>query len=305
MLLRFFSIPISPLAHAAKRFLPGARIMALAALTLLPAACQSVPGTGRSQLNVMSIGTEMNLGRQGYKEAMRESRVVTSGEEAEMVQRIGRRIASAAQKLYPESIASRCRWEFNLINDKEMVNAWAMPGGGCAVYTGILPIAESENGLAIILGHEVAHVIARHGGERMSHSVLLTVGMIGAEVKMRDQKPKDRALMMAAIGGVATLGVMLPFSRSHESEADELGLYLAAAAGYDPREAIPVWERMAEAGGGGGIEFFSTHPHPSTRIDDFEKIMPKALDIFHQSQNSDARTHSDSDGTRRRRTRNR
>ncbi|MBT3340085.1 MAG: M48 family metallopeptidase [Planctomycetes bacterium] len=292
MLLRFFSIP-------------SVRIFILVALTLAPAACQTVPGTGRSQLNVMSIGTEMSLGSQGYTEAMRETRVITSGADAEMVQRIGQRIATAAEKLYPESIASRCRWQFNLIDDDKMVNAWAMPGGGCAVYTGIMPIAETENGLAIILGHEVAHVIARHGGERMSHNTVLTIGMIGAQIKMRDMNHRDRTLMMAAIGGFATVGVMLPFSRSHESEADELGLYLAAAAGYDPREAIPVWERMAKEGGGRGLEFFSTHPHPSTRIDQFKELMPKALDYFHQSQSPNSRVHSDSNDNGKRRTRNR
>ena len=212
------------------------------ALILLP-ACQLVPGTGRSQFNFIPFSQEMALGSEAYSETLANEKIITSGPDAAMVHRIGQRVAQVAIELYPEN-ASKFDWEFALIDSPDMVNAWAMPGGKCAVYTGLLPVTQDENSLAIVMGHEVAHAIARHGGERMSQQILFSGAMLGASYKLRDETPEKRAKILGLMGAGATVGVMLPFSRAHESEADEIGLTLAASSGYDPRAAIPLWRRM-------------------------------------------------------------
>jgi len=238
-----------------------------------------VEGTGRRQANFFSIDSEMSMGAEAYDQMLAEERVITSGSDAEMVSRIGNRVAQAAIELYPK-YASLFDWEFKLIDSPDMVNAWALPGGKCAVYTGLLPITGDENSLAIVMGHEVAHAIARHGGERMTHGSLLSVAMAGTAIALSKQPPEKRDRMMGALGVGSQLGVMLPFSRHHESEADEIGLMLAAAAGYDPRAAIGLWERMASAGGAGPPEWLSTHPAEQTRIKRLRKLMPEAMELY-------------------------
>ena len=250
--------------------------------TLLLASCQTVEGTGRSQLNFMSMKNEMRVGLQAYREALKEAEVDAESENAEMVQRVGARVADAARKLYPK-MAKKFRWEFTLIQDDNMVNAWALPGGKCAVYTGLLPITQDEEGLAVVLGHEVAHAIARHGGERMSQSIALMGALVTTDIlwDAKDEEKKQNTMALLGIGGaVGTLA----FSRAHESEADELGLYLSATAGYDPRASIGLWERMAENSSGRPPEFLSTHPSERTRIKRLKKLMPKALAMYETNQ---------------------
>jgi predicted Zn-dependent protease len=265
------------------RRLPAALFLAAGLLAAL-AACSAVPGTGRNQLLLLSSSQEMNLGAEAYEQMLAEEAILTRGDDAEMVSRIGARIAVAAEELYPDSLAKDFAWEFKLIDDPDMVNAWALPGGKCAVYTGLLPVTGDEDSLAVVMGHEVAHAIARHGGERMSHSVVLQGALVGAAISTRKMDREERTAVMAALGIGSQVGVMLPFSRAHESEADELGLYLAAYAGYDPRASIGLWERMGASGGARPPEWLSTHPSEQTRIKRLRGHMPKALEYYEQSQ---------------------
>ncbi len=243
-------------------------------------ACTTVPGTGRKQLNFMNSGQEMRMGAQAYREMLADERVVTSGPDAEMVRRIGERIAQSAIQLLPESDAKRFRWEFKLIDSPETVNAWALPGGKTAVYTGLLPVTQDEDSLAVVMGHEVAHALAHHGAERMSTGLIVEFGMLGASLSMKDMEPEQRNNIMLALGVGANVGVMLPFSRDHESEADEIGLMLAANAGYNPQAAIGLWQRMEALGGEAPPEFLSTHPSPGTRIQRLQALMPRAMELY-------------------------
>ncbi|MDA1260264.1 MAG: M48 family metallopeptidase [Planctomycetota bacterium] len=250
------------------------------AITLL--ACSTTP-TGRSQLNFMSAAQEMRLGADAYGEMLADEKLITSGPQYQMVQRIGKRIAQSAKDLYPDSDAKDFLWEFSLIDDPQMVNAWALPGGKCAVYTGLLPITQDEDSLAAVMGHEVAHAILHHGAERMSHSMVLQGALIGASFSMRKMDADERGGIMAALGVGTTVGIMLPFSRSHESEADEIGLYMAANAGYDPQAAVGLWQRMGALGGEKPPEWLSTHPSEETRIGRLNDAMPEALELYQKA----------------------
>lgn len=231
--------------------------------------CSSAPETGRSQFITMSTSQEMKLGQEAFAEILKEEKTITSGAKYEMVQRVGEKVALAANRLYPESVHDY-QWKFALIKDDEMVNAWALPGGKCGVYTGILPVTKNEDGLAIVMAHEVAHVIARHGAERSSQTM---AAAIIAGVAMNEMNSTDRAIVLGAYG----LGVALPFSRTQETEADQIGLYIAADAGFDPRQAIPLWKRMGKEGKKAPAEFMSTHPSSESRIVNIRGWMPKAM----------------------------
>ncbi|KAA3608741.1 MAG: M48 family peptidase [Planctomycetota bacterium] len=241
-------------------------------------ACQTVPGTGRRQLNAFSTGQAIQMGEEAYPELLKGAKIVTSGPEYEMVQRVGQRISRSANRLYPDP-SRQFDWEFKLVDDPKMVNAWALPGGKCAVYTGLLPVTQDEDSLAAVMGHEAAHAIASHGTERMTTSIGLQGGLAVVSGILTGQvdDPGKRDLILGALGAGATVGVALPFSRANESEADELGLYIAANAGYDPEAAIGLWERMGKASGGQGPpEWLSTHPSETTRIQRLQEAMPKA-----------------------------
>lgn len=261
-----------------------------AALLLLASlvACSTTP-TGRSQLNFMSSAQEMRLGADAYDEMLADAKLITSGPQYQMVQRIGKRIAQSAKDLYPDTDAKNFLWEFSLIDDPGMVNAWALPGGKCAVYTGLLPITQDEESLAAVMGHEVAHAILSHGAERMTHNMVLQGGLVAASFSMRKLDAEQRGGIMAALGLGATVGVMLPFSRSHESEADEYGIRMAANAGYDPRAAVGLWQRMGALGGERPPEWLSTHPSEETRIERLEAAMPEALELYRKATNRSGR----------------
>ena len=206
-----------------------------------------------------------------YEQFITENNVVTGTPEADMVARVGARIADAAHKwLSAEGYAHYLddyQWEYNLIQD-DTVNAWCMPGGKIVFYTGILPVTQTEAGLAVVMGHEVSHALLNHGQQRMSAGLLQQLGAVGLSVGMgvAGLSQETQALAMTAYGVGTELGGTLPFSRAHESEADHYGLILMAIAGYDPEEAAPFWERMAALGGGGTPQFLSTHPSDTTRI---------------------------------------
>ncbi|HEU5323183.1 MAG TPA: M48 family metallopeptidase [Methylomirabilota bacterium] len=244
-----------------------ALVIALAALT----ACQTVPVTGRSQLVLLPEGAELQMGLDSYQQILKKSRVSTDPALTEQVTRVGRRIAEATGR-------QDYQWEFKVIEDKQ-ANAFCLPGGKVAVYTGILPITRDDAGLAAVLGHEVAHAVARHGGERLSQQMAaegLTLATTQALLGGRD--PRVGQLVGAALGAGVSVGVLLPFSRAQESEADHLGLIYMAKAGYHPRAARDLWVRMGEASRDRQqIEFLSTHPLPATRISQIDAWIPEAL----------------------------
>ncbi len=238
------------------------------------AGCATNPYTNRSQFLLIPESQEVHMGNQAYAQAINDPKVAISKNPAEVepVTRVAERIIAAAKQSKYAKRAESFQWEVTVIKNDKTKNAWALPGGKIAVYTGIFPEAKNENGLAAIMGHEVVHALARHGAERVSQHTAANLGMQIAAVAL-DMKPIAQTLATQALG----IGVLLPFSRGHESEADYIGLLLAAEAGYDPREAVLLWERMAESSKGGPPEFLSTHPAHDTRIQDLQKWMPEAM----------------------------
>jgi metalloendopeptidase OMA1, mitochondrial len=238
-------------------------------------ACETVPYTGRSQLQFMSPQQESELGVQAYQQTLAKATLSSYTPANEMVTRVGSRIAAVTG--HPEY-----KWEYRLIQDDKQVNAFALPGGKVAVYTGILPITHDENGLAAVLGHEIGHVIARHGGERVSQQMLVNVGLETTMAALSSGNPATVQAVASLLGAGATVGVLLPWSRAQESEADHLGLILMAKAGYDPHASRDLWVRMAAASKGSGKppEFLSTHPSDPTRIQQIEVWMPEAMQYY-------------------------
>ncbi len=243
--------------------------------------CATNPYTNRSQFLLIPESQEIHMGNQAYAQTLNDPEVVISNnpEEVEPVQRVAERIIAAAKRSKYAERAKSFQWEVTVIKDDKTKNAWALPGGKIGFYTGIFPEAKNENGLAAIMGHEVVHALARHGAERISQHSVANVGMQIATVAL-DLKPVTQVLAMQALG----VGVLLPFGRSHESEADYIGLLLAADAGYDPREAVLLWERMAESSKDSPPEFLSTHPAHETRIDNLRKWMPEAMTRYERAE---------------------
>jgi predicted Zn-dependent protease len=232
----------------------------------------TVPLTGRSQLVDITREQEMSLGLQSYQEILSQSQVIQQGEAVDMTRTIGQKLANATNDVDPGF-----NWEFNVIQS-EQANAFALPGGKTAVYTGLFPVAENANGLAVVMGHEIAHAIARHGAERMAYQKLVQIGSMAASVALGDMDYQTQRAVMGALGVGAQYGVLLPFSRDHESEADYMGLLFVARACFDPTEAPKLWERMGQMSQGNQpAEFMSTHPSHETRIKQFEEWMPEAL----------------------------
>lgn len=239
-------------------------------------SCVVLPDTGQKKFIVTSTAQEMQMGEEGYKEVISKSKLANKSPNYAVLQRVGSRIAKATGN-------TEFKWEYNLIESKEL-NAWCMPGGKIAVYTAILPYMKTEAGMAAVLGHEVAHATLRHAGQAMTQQYGTQLGVqLLAGTLFGNSPYHDFAL--AAMGAGATVGITLPHSREHETEADEVGLRYMAEAGYDPREALAFWERFAAATAGGAPpEFLSTHPGGQTRIDDLKRNMKAALKIYKQSK---------------------
>lgn len=257
--------------------------LALLALAVLLAACATVPLTGRRQLSLIP-GSQMNaMSFQQYDQVLAESRLSTNAHDTAMIKRVGQRISKAVEQyLTQNGQAGRLEgyaWDFNLI-ESDQVNAWCMPGGKVAFYTGILPLCRDETGVAVVMGHEIAHAIAQHGGERMSQGLMLQMGGMALSQAIKDKPQKTQALYMQAFAIGSQFGAMLPFSRKHESEADHMGLIFMAMAGYDPAQAPIFWERMAAAGGQKPPEFMSTHPADETRVRQLLEWMPEAMKYY-------------------------
>ena len=259
----------------------------LAAFVLQSAGCATNPYTKRWQLLMIPQSYEANLGAQAYQDVLSDPNVKISQNPTEVtpVQRIAARIIEAAKRSKYAEAANEFKWEVSVIKDDGTKNAFALPGGKIAVYTGIFPVADNESGLAAIVGHEVVHALARHGSERMSQGMLAQIGLVGASIAMQTQgfSPVTSQAAMSALGVGTQVGVLLPFSRAHESEADYIGLLLAADAGYDPQEAVRVWQRMQQSAGGQPHEFLSTHPGHETRIKRLTEHMPEALALYDQA----------------------
>lgn len=241
--------------------------VAACAATLMLAACTTAPVTGRSQFILISPERSTALGVEAYQQIKDQMAAVTGTDEADMVSRAGQRIAAVVEG------ADGFEWEFTLFKD-DTPNAFALPGGKVGVNTGLFQVAKSEAQLAAVMGHEIAHVMAQHSAERMSRDMVTQLGLVilGASV--------DNPQMVDLAANAATLGVSLPFGRSQEAEADRIGIIYMAKAGYDPREAITLWQNFAAVGGERPPEFLSTHPSPENRIERLERYMPEALAIY-------------------------
>lgn len=250
---------------------------------LFMSACSRVPITGRSQLNLIPESTMNQMAVSQYRSFLSENKVVSKSgnKNAEMVQRVGSRIAQAVTTYFTNhNMADRIKnykWQFNLVQSDE-ANAWCMPGGKVVVYTGLLPITKNETALAVVLGHEIAHAVARHGNERMSQQ-LIAQGIQVAGATALSKNPTTQNIFLQAFGVGGTLGLNA-FSRRDELEADELGLIFMAMAGYDPREALPFWKRMAQMNKGNVPVFLSDHPSDAKRINQIKRLLPTAMKYY-------------------------
>ena len=259
--------------------------IALLSVIIFLTACSTVPFTGRSQLSLVDDATLQQEATLSYQQFLKDpkTKVVTSGADAAMVQRVGSRISSAINKYFKDNGYGdkyNYNWEFRLIQDPS-INAWCMPGGKVAVFTGLLPVTKTEGALAAVIGHEIAHAIAHHSAERVSQMLLAQAGGAAVGAATANKSETTQAIMnqIYGVGGQLTL---LKYSRNQESEADRLGLIFMAMAGYNPNEAISFWERMSQAKQGGGAppEFLSTHPSDASRINNIKKLIPEAMKYY-------------------------
>lgn len=253
----------------------------------LASSCSKVPMTGRKQLHLLPESDLMAMSLTSYNQFLSTNKVVNSGAEQTMVKRVGAKIASSVES-YLKSHRQSARvadfnWEFNLVDDPT-VNAWCMPGGKVVFYTGILPVCKDEQGLAVVMGHEIAHAIARHGNERMSQGLAIQFVGVAGNVALSQKSDTVQQIFNVAYGLGSQLGLVLPYSRLHESEADEMGLMFMAMAGYNPEVAPEFWNRMSASGGARPPEFLSTHPDPSKRAAKLKEYMPKAKEYYEKSK---------------------
>jgi predicted Zn-dependent protease len=246
-------------------------------LLLFLVACAKAPITNRTQFIILPQAFEMQLGASAYLSMLETEKISPNRHYAQAVRRVGRRIAAVSH-------TPNLRWRYTVFDDDRQVNAFAFPGGKIGVYTGMMPVAKTDAGLATVMAHEVAHATARHGGERMSLGILLQMGSAALASAMKKKDKKTTGRVLAAYGVGTALVVALPFSRKQEGEADRIGLIYMAKAGYDPREAVSFWERMGVAGRGAPPEFLSTHPGYRTRIRNLRKWMPEAMEYYENSQ---------------------
>ncbi len=256
-----------------QRLLVGAGLFGLVAAGLVSIGCQSVPVSERRQLLLVSESEENRMGLTAYQEVLKKEPVTKNETAAEIVRRVGQRIAAVADR--PDF-----DWEFNVI-EAETQNAFCLPGGKVAVYTGILPICQNEAGLAVVMSHEIAHALARHGGERMTHQMVQNKVKDGVAFLMRDSKDTTQKIVLTAYGAGAQYGAILPYSRKHELEADHIGIMMMARAGYDPSEAPLFWERFAgQKDGAAPMEFLSTHPSDARRSSALREVLPEAMKLY-------------------------
>ncbi len=251
---------------------------------LLLAACQSNPYTGRSQVLFTSEDEEIRMGLQAYGDITGKVKIDKSRALNDPLQRVGRAISAIADRDRARLKKKPYEWEFILIREDKTLNAWALPGGKVAFYTGIYPVLKDEAGMAIVMGHEVSHALLRHGGERYAQALIVAGATTAAAYAARNESTERQIAFAAAVGLATEYGFIKPYSRSHETEADKYGLMLAARAGYDPATAIGVWKRMARQGGGRPPEILSTHPDPLRRVENMKRWLPEAKALYERSR---------------------
>ncbi|MBN2589733.1 MAG: M48 family metallopeptidase [Sedimentisphaerales bacterium] len=259
-------------------------LIVLLSIISLISGCTQVGITGRKQFNIMPDSTMNSMSFQNYGEFLSANKLSTNTQQTQMVKRVGSRIQNAVEQYCAnnglQDKLSGYEWEFNLVEDPN-VNAWCMPGGKVVVYTGLLPVTQTETGLAVVMGHEIAHAFAKHGAERMSQELIVQMGGIALSKAIEERPEQTQNLFKIAYGLGSQVGVLLPYSRTHESEADHLGLVFMAMAGYDPHEAVDFWERMAAASSGAQpLELLSTHPANATRISNIRSLLPEAMAYY-------------------------
>lgn len=257
-------------------------------------SAETDPYTGQTAHYAATPAEEVQLGAQAYQQVLGDASAQGAlVDPADPVSVQVRDIASRLVERVPEVSADLARrnqqqvpdswhgfqWDVSVIESRQ-ANAFCLPGGKMAVYTGLLPVTRTEDALAVVMGHEIAHALLRHGSQRLAQQELVQLGQVAAAVAVSDADPQQQQMVMGALGAGAQYGLILPYGRNHETQADEIGLMLAAAACYDPREAIGLWERMSEAGGSGTPEFASTHPDPANRIERLQALMPEALEFY-------------------------
>jgi predicted Zn-dependent protease len=253
------------------------------AVFLLVYSCSTVPITDRKQIKLIPNATMFATSFQQYGEFLDSNKLSTNSSQIKMVKNVGLKIQKAVEKYFADKgLSSKLQgynWEFNLVEDPQ-VNAWCMPGGKVVVYTGILPVTQDEAGLAVVMGHEIAHAIADHGNERMSQQLILQMGGMALNEAIKNKPEQTKNLWMTTFGVGSQYGAILPFSRMHESEADEMGLIFMAMAGYNPEKAIEFWTRMSKMGGQKPPEILSTHPSDETRIKKLQEQLPEAMKYY-------------------------
>ncbi len=273
------------------------RAIPLFLVVLFLYSCNSVPVTGRKQLTIIPNNELMAMSFQQYDDFLKENPPSKDATQTQVVKNVGNKIKNSVVRYMADNNLSDMldgySWEFNYV-DSDQVNAWCMPGGKVVVYSGIIPITQNETGLAVVMGHEIAHAIADHGNERMSQELIRTAGGVGLMVALNEQPQETQAMWMTVYGIGTEVAAMLPYSRLHESEADRMGLIFMAMAGYNPQEAPLFWQRMSMQGGAKPPEFLSTHPSDETRVNNLNSWMPEAMKYYNKNTNSNTKQNSGS-----------
>ncbi len=259
-------------------------LLSFVVISVLFQACSVVPLTGRKQLNLLPESEMISMALTSYNDFMKENPPSSDKKNADIVKAVGTDISAAVIKYFQDNnLSDRLAgydWSFTLVKDDATPNAWCMPGGKVVVYSGILPYTQDKNGLAVVISHEIAHAVARHGNERMSQELLAQYGSVALNEIIKEKPEQTRGIFNSAYGLGSQFGVMLPFSRDHELEADKLGLIFMAMAGYDPQTAVGFWERMSSMGGQKPPEFMSTHPSDASRINKIKAALPEAMQYY-------------------------
>jgi len=266
-----------------RNFIQSGLKLIILSFVILIHACSTVPLIGRKQMSLLPESNMVEMSLTSYSQFLKENKLSSNNAQTDMVKRVGARVSVAVEKYLSENgFADRVadfKWEFNLVESKDP-NAWCMPGGKVVFYTGILPLTQNDAGIAVVMGHEIAHAVARHGNERMSQQMIQQYGGIALSEVIKSKPEETQAIFQTAFGLGSQYIVMLPYSRLHEYEADKLGLIFMAMAGYDPNEAIGFWERMAAGSAGKMPEFLSTHPVEANRIQAIRNFLPEALKYY-------------------------
>ncbi len=259
------------------------KVLTFISVIAIMQSCSTVPLTGRSQISLLPESSMVEMSLTNYSQFLTESKVSDNKAQTEAVKRVGTRIAAAVEEYMKQNgfqdRLSDFKWEFNLVED-ETINAWCMPGGKVVFYTGILPMTQDDAGIAVVMGHEIAHAVARHGNERMSQQLLVQMGGIALSEAVKQKPQQTQTIFMAAYGAGSQVGLLLPYSRTHEYEADKLGMMFMAMAGYDPQKAPEFWTRMSQQGESKVPEFLSTHPMSEKRIEALNLLVPEAMKYY-------------------------